>query len=189
MEGWSELQCLRIQGEGKRKGNKPRGAGIIAFRHMISSGRGLSGMHVLIVEKVSGRGGPGFPKGGIEDGETVWQGALREWSEETGINVGRLWIRPGVHVDDPHIGTRFLLADCEPPKHDTIEPDLDAVSWAPPHEDSDDLDPIGEAYWAPLANVLRGYCSSRTALSKSRLAILQETVALLGYERRMFHAA
>ena len=185
MEGWSELQCLRIQGEGKRKGNKPRGAGIIVFRHMISSGRGLAGMHVPIVEKVSGRGGPGSPKGGIEDGETVWHGALREWSEETGINVGRLWIRPGVHVDDPHIGTRFLLADCEPPKHDTIEPDLDAVSWAPPHEDSDDIDPIVQAYWAPLANLLRGYCSSRTALSKSRLAILQETVALLGYQRRV----
>ena len=183
MEGWPKLQCLRIQGEGKRKGIKPRGAGIIASRHMTSSGRAGPGRHVFIVEKVSGRGGPGFPKGGIADGETVWQGALREWSEETGISVGRLWIRPGVHVDDPHIGTRFLLAECEPPKDDTIEPDRDAVSWAPPNEDSDDPDPIGKAYWAPLENVLREHCSARTALTQSRLALLQETVALLGYQR------
>ena len=184
-EGWPKLQCLRIQGEGKRKGLKPRGAGIIAFRQMSSSGRASPCMHVLIVEKASGRGGPGFPKGGIADGETVWQGAMREWSEETGISVGRLWIHPGVHVDDPHIGTRLLLADCEPPKDDTIEPDRDAVSWAPPNEDPDDPDPIGKAYWAPLVDVLRGHCSRRTALTKCRLAILQETVDLLGYQRRV----
>merc|ERR1712187_382324 len=122
------------------------------------------------------QGGPGFPKGGLKEEETVWQGAMREWSEETGISVERLWVHPGVHVDDRTIGTRLLLADCGPPEDDEAAPDRDAVSWKPPNEDPDDSDPIGKAYWALLLDVLRGHCSARTALKQHRLAILEEAI-------------
>merc|ERR1712110_940495 len=103
----------------------------------------------------SGKGGPGFPKGGLKKcGETVWLGALREWSEETGVDVDRLSICGGVYLDDPHIGTRFLISWCTSPRCDGSvhsNPDVALDAWEPPNEDPEDSDPIVKAYWAPLA--------------------------------------
>jgi 8-oxo-dGTP pyrophosphatase MutT (NUDIX family) len=57
-----------------------RSAGIIVFRR-----DGADCLCLLILSKLTKRPLWEFPKGGVDDGETVLQAALRELFEETGI--------------------------------------------------------------------------------------------------------
>jgi 8-oxo-dGTP pyrophosphatase MutT (NUDIX family) len=57
-----------------------RSAGIIVFRR-----DGAECLFLLILSKLTKRPLWEFPKGGVDDGETVMQAALRELFEETGI--------------------------------------------------------------------------------------------------------
>jgi len=100
---------------GKFKGQTPRGAGVIAVHQPQSANR-----LVCLTEKSSGM--LSFPKGG-RDGNTVKDGALREWREETMRYSGKeaeyesvapLRFRPdakGSYLDEASIGVRYLLAE------------------------------------------------------------------------------
>lgn len=117
---------------GERSGQLPRSAGIIAIRQV------GTGSLVCICEKRCGK--RRFPKGGLNrDGgrwETVVRGAKREWHEETGISIRRLQILQGAYIDEASIGTRYLVARCEPADGDSQEPDAArALEWQPPCED------------------------------------------------------
>jgi 8-oxo-dGTP pyrophosphatase MutT (NUDIX family) len=170
MSGWPEESVL--QGEGRRCGQLPRGAGVIAIVQV-----GTDDL-VCICEKRNGK--RSFPKGGLhrKNGcwETVLRGAKREWREETGISIGRLQINQGAHVDDAIIGTRYLVARCDPADSSSQEPDaVDSLEWQPPYEDVTDTDPIVKAFWIPVKQVLAG----RAGLSKDRCGYLRQALDLL----------
>lgn len=150
--GWPEMPKL-IGGQGRFSGRPPRGAGIVAI---CIGHSGPNSAFVCVVEKANGK--CGFPKGGRSSGETVWDGAHREWLEETGIPLARLQVQPKDHIDDAFLGVRYLIASCAPADAASKDPDAcggaPGSSWAPPNEDPSDPDPIVRARWAPLSEVL-----------------------------------
>jgi len=83
------------------------------------------------------RGPLGFPKGGREsiDRGCVYQSAMREWFQETGIARERLEIVQREHVDDVGLGVRLLVAHCTPSQGGPGSPDLQCdgeTSWVSP---------------------------------------------------------
>lgn len=66
-----------------------RSAGIIVFRR-----DGADCLFLLILSKLTKRPLWEFPKGGVDDGETVLQAALRELFEETGILESEVRLLP-----------------------------------------------------------------------------------------------
>lgn len=148
-------------GQGRWHGKPPRGAGIVAIMvagpaDVSACGR-LEGIFACIVEKANGK--CGFPKGGRDSGESIWDGALREWDEETGIPSARLAVQPGEHIDDAFLGVRYLIARCSLADPASADPDAmlktDGLTWAPPNEDPSDRDPIVKAHWVPVSKVFR----------------------------------
>lgn len=100
--------------------------------------------------------------------------------EETGIAPTRLSIQSGIHLDEAHIGCRYLVAMCMPPSTGAIAvdpmPGTVAVSWTPPSEDPTDPDPIVRASWVPLQHALL----RDGGLAKGRVEILRQAVTALG---------
>ena len=86
--------------QGRGHGKPPRGSGIIAV-----SDEGM------VVVCHTGNGKASFPKGGLDPGESVCHGALREWQEETGLPLEPLSFT-GAWVDEGFTGVRYLLARC-----------------------------------------------------------------------------
>ena len=115
-----------------------------------------------------------FPKGSLGPGESMREGALREWTEEAGIDVGRLALLQGAFAHDPRHGCRYLFAVCRAPTRGAGEPDEGCSGWAPPHEDPHDRDPITRAHWARVEEVLR-----REAPSGCRRPLKEFGVCLL----------
>lgn len=172
MAGWPERPP--IQGEGRHAGNPPRGAGIIAFRqgHSVPGAMRLEN-YVCIVQKADGKSS--FPKGGRKTTETLIDAAFREWHEECGIPGERLHLVPGLHVDEPTIGVRYLVAHCVP-RADSSGPDPPTPgesTWKPPAEDKSDNDPIIKARWVSVERCLL------SELSAVRRGLLRQ--ALHGY--------
>ena len=66
-----------------------RSAGIIVFRR-----EGEECLFLLILSKLTKKPLWEFPKGGVDEGETVLQAALRELFEETGITEGEVRLIP-----------------------------------------------------------------------------------------------
>jgi 8-oxo-dGTP pyrophosphatase MutT (NUDIX family) len=66
-----------------------RSAGIIVFRR-----EGAECRFLLILSKLTKRPLWEFPKGGVDEGETVLQAALRELQEETGITESEVRLIP-----------------------------------------------------------------------------------------------
>ena len=66
-----------------------RSAGIIVFRR-----DGTECLFLLILSKLTKRPLWEFPKGGVDEGETVMQAALRELFEETGIQESEVELIP-----------------------------------------------------------------------------------------------
>lgn len=163
--GWAELPPL-IRGKGRHEGRPPRAAGIIAICNL----RGEP--HVCLCEKKNGK--KSFPKGGL-GGDTVLDGAKREWSEEAGLSLSRLRLLRGTSLDEPAIGARYLLAQCNPSDPSSGEPDAGRKEWAPPHEDPKDPDPIVKSQWLPVRQVLR----RRANLKESRCHLLEQAIAQL----------
>lgn len=154
MDSWPETP-EPLAGQGRFSGRPPRGAGIVAV--CVTDDQRTDSAFICVVQKANGK--CSFPKGGMKSGETVWDGAHREWLEETGIPLARLEVRLGEHIDDAFLGVRYLIARCAPA--DPASADLDAFggdlgsTWAPPSEDPTDRDPIVKAHWVPLSRVLR----------------------------------
>ena len=79
------------------------------------------------------------PGGHIEDGETPWEGALREATEETGLELrhptgGPLLVHVDVHPGPKghtHLDLRYLLlaSDQDPTPHDGESVDCRWFSW------------------------------------------------------------
>jgi len=163
-----------IQGESRHAGKPPRGAGIIAFREGHSvRGATRPENYVCIVQKANGKSS--FPKGGRRGAETLRDAAFREWHEECGIPGERLHLVHGLHVDEPEIGVRYLLARCVPCS-DSSGPDpptLGESTWKPPAEDKSDNDPIIKARWVSVERCLL------SELSAVRRGLLRQ--ALHGY--------
>ena len=173
-----------IRGNGKYHGHEPRGAGIIAvcdylgdidIPHVDARGR-----HVCICE--SSRGNLSFPKGGLKPGESLLRGAFREWQQETGISLRRLRLLKGESIDEPGIGTRYLVGRCDPvggaldcglPER---EPDSVGLEWKPTREDTTDDNPITKCRWMSVVDIL----NKRTRLSDDRIECVREAIRLLG---------
>jgi len=168
---WPELPP--IQGESRHAGKPPRGAGVIAFREGQSAGATHLDHHVCIVQKANGK--QSFPKGGRETAESVMDAAFREWQEECGIPGERLQLVHGLHVDEPMIGVRYLVAHCIPRTNSSGPDPLTAgeSAWKPPAEDLSDNDPIVKARWVSVRRCLRG------ELPKARCELLRQ--ALMAY--------
>jgi 8-oxo-dGTP pyrophosphatase MutT (NUDIX family) len=66
-----------------------RSAGIIVFRRA-----GAECLFLLILSRLTKRPLWEFPKGGVDEGETVLQAALRELHEETGIHESEVRLIP-----------------------------------------------------------------------------------------------
>jgi 8-oxo-dGTP pyrophosphatase MutT (NUDIX family) len=66
-----------------------RSAGIIVFRRA-----GAECLFLLILSRLTKRPLWEFPKGGVDEGETVLQAALRELYEETGIHESEVRLIP-----------------------------------------------------------------------------------------------
>jgi bis(5'-nucleosidyl)-tetraphosphatase len=66
-----------------------RSAGIIVFRRA-----GAECLFLLILSRLTKRPLWEFPKGGVDDGETVMQAAMRELYEETGISEAEVVLIP-----------------------------------------------------------------------------------------------
>lgn len=98
-------------------------------------------------------------KGGRSNGETILDGARREWLEETGIPLTRLVLQSGDYIDDPFLGVRYLIASCTPADAASKDPDTchrtQGSGWVPPNEDPSDPDPIVKARWVPLSEAFR----------------------------------
>ena len=174
LSSWLENPVIKGKGSSSSRyaGYLPQGAGIIAV--MEERGEQL----VCVTEKRSGV--LSFPKGGLKRQETVFQGAEREWQEETGISVERLKILWGARLDEAKYGCRYLLATCAPAEAGSDDPDYDRYEWQPPNEDIHDHDPIVCASWMPVRLVFTG----RTRLSEQRVAFLREAVqSLKGVDR------
>jgi len=125
--------------------------------------------HVCLCKKRNGQ--TSFPKGALgSDG--VFEGAKREWSEETGISTDRLRFVRGAHLDEAHLGCRYLLAQCEAPSPSSGEPDEEAMVWRPPFEDPSDPDPIVQAQWISLRHAREG----RSRLSRDRVGLLERAI-------------
>ena len=120
-----------------------------------------------------------FPKGGRKTAyyESIYDCAMREWFEETGISKSRVQVLPGAHLDEARTGTRYLLAECGPPDPSSNEPDAcGKESWTPPQEDPDDDDPIVSAQWVRVEDALKlrsGF------LAAGRVALLEAAVGML----------
>ena len=174
-----------IRGSGKYHGHEPRGAGIIAvcdylgdidIPHVDARGR-----HVCICE--SSRGNLSFPKGGLKAGEFLLQGAFREWQQETGISLCRLRLLQGESIDEPNIGTRYLVGICDAADTDCgraePEPDFELVEWRPPDEDPADARPITKCYWMPVVDIL----ADRTGMSPHRIWCVRRALRMLETQR------
>eukprot|EP00927_Polykrikos_kofoidii_P077409 TRINITY_DN74349_c0_g1_i1.p1 TRINITY_DN74349_c0_g1~~TRINITY_DN74349_c0_g1_i1.p1 ORF type:complete len:323 (+),score=62.26 TRINITY_DN74349_c0_g1_i1:52-1020(+) len=166
---WLETPVL--QGSGKRAGQMPRGAGVIAICEI--EGAQL----VCICEKRNGK--QSFPKGGVHHHgnqcEAIYDAAKREWQEETGISLARLRFLDGAYIDEPGIGTRYLVACCQQAAPDSLEPDTQSFEWQPPYEDKTDNDPIVRAFWISTCEVFAG----RARLSRVRTGFLTVGLDLL----------
>ncbi|CAK9110221.1 Probable protein phosphatase 2C 62 (OsPP2C62) [Durusdinium trenchii] len=120
----------------------PRGAGIIAFRED----------RVCLVQSRNGK--LSFPKGGKKRSDrNVLDCAYRELLEETSIQRDRVMLHEGLHLDEEKFGCRYLLAEVVAKDGDL---DFNAASWTPRHEDPTDKDPVVQAHWAPVGEVLAG---------------------------------
>ena len=126
-----------------------------------------------------------FPKGGRKTDyhyESIYDCAMREWLEETGISSSRLRFLPGAYLDDAHIGTRYFLAQCDHPAQGSEEPDAcgeecnGTRSWKPPGEDPQDRDPIVSAHWVRVEDVAKPRSGF---LAAGRVALLEEVVGML----------
>ena len=164
-----------IRGVGREQGNQPRGAGIIAICELDAVD------HVCICHKREGASSfprSSFPKGGLNVNENVIECATREWQEETGISRTRLLVHEGATVDDARWGCRYFVAYCELWMYGTgvDEPDYDCKSWKPPYEDPLDRDPIVEAEWVPVKQVLQ---NKYRRLSAHRKRYLSDALELL----------
>ena len=123
------------------------------------------------------KGAMSFPKGGRKTDETALDCAKREWSEETGISLSRVRFLPGAHLDEAQTGTRYLLAQCDPPAQSSDEPDAcGKESWKPPREDPQDRDPIVRAHWVRVEDAVK---PSSGVLVAGRVALLKEAVGML----------
>ena len=101
-----------------------------------------------------------FPKGGLKsvDGNSILVAAKREWSEETGLSLSRVRLLHGAYLDEPFTGSRYLLAQCEPPHLGSGDPDASRMAWNPPLEDPPDKNPIVRAsgcWWRTLSEADR----------------------------------
>ena len=137
-----------VRGSGYHEGRPPAGAGIIAMCHIEKS------RQVCICVTEAGR--ISFPEGPLKDSETVMEGALREWTEETSISLRRFHLLRKSSIDDAVIGFRYLLAKCDPPDRGSVEPDVEYTVWAPFVDDPSDTDPIVECRWCPVSVILSG---------------------------------
>ena len=123
-----------------------------------------------------------FPKGGRKKDESVLDCARREWSEETGISLSRVRFLPGAHLDEARTGTRYPLAQCDPPAQSSDEPDAcGKESWKPPREDLADDDPVESAQWVRVVDAVRldDPRGGSSVLVAGRVALLNEAVGLL----------
>ena len=118
-----------------------------------------------------------FPKGGLKsvDGNSILVAAKREWSEETGLSLSRVRLLHGAYLDEPQTGSRYLLAQCEPPHLGSGDPDASRMAWNPPLEDPQDKNPIVRSQWLLVEDVVRG----RSALGRDRVVFLEKAVELL----------
>ena len=119
-----------------------------------------------------------FPKGGRKTDyhyESIYDCAMREWLEETGISKSRVQILTGPHLDEARTGTRYLLAQCGPPDPSSNEPDAcGKESWKPPREDPADDDPVESAQWVRVEGAVQLHQSS--VLVEGRVALLEKAV-------------
>ena len=127
--------------------------------------------HVCLCKKRGGQ--TSFPKGGLRR-DSVLEGAMREWFEETGISTDRLQVVQGAHLDEAYLGCRYLLARCEAPSPGSGEPDEEAMIWRPLFEDPADRDPIVQAQWMSLRDVFEG----RSTLHPDSAELLQRAEEL-----------
>ena len=122
------------------------------------------------------------PKGGRKTDyyyESIYDCAMREWFEETGISTSRVQFLQGAHLDEARTGTRYLLAECGPPDPSSNEPDAcGKESWTPPQEDPDDDDPIVSAQWVCVEKVVR-LSNRNSVLEEGRVTLLKKVVGLL----------
>ena len=95
--------------------------------------------HVCLCKKR--RGQTSFPKGALGR-ESVLEGAMREWFEETGISKRRLGIIEGAYLDEAYLGCRYLVATCEAATLGSGQPDEVTMVWRPSSEDPNDSDPV-----------------------------------------------
>jgi len=169
-----------ITATGLYHGQRPRGSGVIALRWL------QGGQHVCLVESRKARrnwGAMSFPKGGRKNDEPALDCAEREWLEETGISSSRVRFLPGAYLDEARTGTRYFLAQCDPPAQGSGEPD-DACgeecngtrSWKPPGEDPQDRDPIVSAHWVRVEDAVK---PSSGVLVAGRVTLLKKAFVML----------
>ena len=123
----------------------------------------------------------------MEEGAGIWvgrweailDGARREWKEEAGISLERLWLLREASLDEALTGTRYLLALCDPPEADAGEPDSKEKEWKPQWEDPEDKDPVVKCQWTPVKDAFKGQ------VKEGRGQLLREAVEWLQKE---YHA-
>jgi 8-oxo-dGTP pyrophosphatase MutT (NUDIX family) len=162
MHDWLEKPVIR---EGQYYGKQPRGAGVIAIMDFMDE------QMVCVGEKRNGK--ISFPKGRrASHWETILECSKREWDEEAGISLARLFPIQGGYVDDATLGVRYLVAICRNAVPGGGEPDARCLDWTPPREDAHDRDPIVKAHWIPVKDYCKGLTLARRVLLRNALTIL-----------------